>query len=62
MEQIFVTYVPKSSSEALGAAIRRGLEALGIALPNGRRVLLQPACPWAHPRFAPPTPSRPSRS
>jgi uncharacterized protein (DUF362 family) len=53
MERIFMACVPEPSSEAFRAAIRRGLEALGIYLPAGRRVFLQPACPWAHPRFAP---------
>jgi len=53
MEQIFVAFASEPSLEAIRAAIRRGLEALGISLPTGRRIFLQPACPWAHPRFAP---------
>jgi len=53
MERIFIAHVPEPSPEALEDAIRRGVKALGIALPAHRRVLVQPACPWAHPRFAP---------
>ncbi|MCS7350779.1 DUF362 domain-containing protein [Thermoflexus sp.] len=53
MERIFVAYVPASSPEDVKHAIHRGIQALGIPVPARRRILIQPACPWAHPRFAP---------
>lgn len=53
MERIFVAHVSASSPEDLRNAILRGMKALGIPLPTQRRILVQPACPWAHPRFAP---------
>ncbi len=53
MARIFVAHVSASSPEELRNAIQRGLKTLGISLPVDRRVLIQPACPWAHPRFAP---------
>lgn len=53
MDRIFVAQVFASSPEDLRNAIRRGMEALGISFPTHRRILIQPACPWAHPRFAP---------
>ena len=53
MDRIFVARVSALSPEELRSAIQRGMKALGIALPTHRRILIQPACPWAHPRFAP---------
>jgi uncharacterized protein (DUF362 family) len=34
-------------------SIRAAAEALGVTFPQGQSVLLHPACPWAHPCFAP---------
>ncbi len=53
MDRIFIARVSALSPEELRGAIQRGMKALGIALPTHRRILIQPACPWAHPRFAP---------
>lgn len=33
--------------------IRRACETLGVPLPSRGRVFLHPACPWAHPQYAP---------
>ncbi len=53
MDRIFIAHVPNPSPESFQATIWRGLKALDVSIPKGRRVFLQPACPWAHPRFAP---------
>ena len=53
MYSVFVAHLPAPTTEALKDGLRRGLAALGRSLPQGRRIFVQPACPWAHPRFAP---------
>jgi len=53
MDRVFVAQVSTSSPEDLRNAIQRGMRALELSLPTHRRILIQPACPWAHPRFAP---------
>ena len=53
MEQVYIVDCAQYDPRAIGAGIRTAAQALGVALPQGQGVLIHPACPWAHPRFAP---------
>ena len=53
MEQVYIADCSRYDAQAVEAGIRAASEALGVVLPQGQPVLLRPACPWAHPRFAP---------
>ena len=53
MEQVYIVDCAQYDPRAIEAGIRAAAQALGVALPQGQGVLIHPACPWAHPRFAP---------
>lgn len=53
MERVYIADCSRYDAQVIEAAIRAASEALGVVLPQGQPVLLHPACPWAHPRFAP---------
>jgi uncharacterized protein (DUF362 family) len=53
MERVYIADCSRYDARAVEAGIRAASEALGITLPQGQPVVLHPACPWAHPRFAP---------
>ncbi len=53
MEHIYIADCPRYDSRAIETIIRTAAKAFGVVLPQDRQVLLHPACPWAHPRFAP---------
>lgn len=53
MEQVYLLDCKQYDPQAIAAGIRTTAHALGVAFPQGQSVLLHPACPWAHPRFAP---------
>lgn len=53
MEQVYIVDCAEYNSETIAAGIRAAATALGVPWPQEQEVLLHPACPWAHPRFAP---------
>ena len=53
MERVYIADCSRYDAQVVEAGIRAASEALGVVLPQGQPVLLHPACPWAHPRFAP---------
>jgi uncharacterized protein (DUF362 family) len=53
MERVYIADCSQYDAQAVETGIRAASEALGVAFPQGQPVVLHPACPWAHPRFAP---------
>jgi uncharacterized protein (DUF362 family) len=53
MEQVYLVRCNQYDPRTIAAGIRSAAQGLGLSLPQGQPVLLHPACPWAHPRFAP---------
>ena len=53
MEKVYVLECGRYDPEVIETGIRTAAEALGVGLPQGQAVFIHPACPWAHPRFAP---------
>jgi uncharacterized protein (DUF362 family) len=53
MEQVYVVECATYDPRAIETGIRAAAKALQVALPEGQTALIHPACPWAHPRFAP---------
>lgn len=53
MERVYIVDCSRYDAQTVETGIRAASEALGVAFPQGQPVVLHPACPWAHPRFAP---------
>lgn len=53
MARVFLVDSPGYDSTRIADGLRRACDALDITLPSGGRVFLHPACPWAHPLYAP---------
>jgi uncharacterized protein (DUF362 family) len=53
VEQVYIVDCAQYDPQAIETGIRTAAEALGVILPRDQTVLIHPACPWAHPRFAP---------
>jgi uncharacterized protein (DUF362 family) len=53
MERVYLVRCNQYDPPTIAAGIRSAANGLGVALPQGQPALLHPACPWAHPRFAP---------
>jgi len=53
MEKVYIADCSRYDAQVVEVGIRAASAALGVALPQDQPVLLHPACPWAHPRFAP---------
>ncbi len=53
MEQAYIVDCAQYDPRTIETGIRTAAEALGVTLPQDQTVLIHPACPWAHPRFAP---------
>ena len=53
MEQVHVVECATYDPRAIETGIRAAAKALQVAFPEGQMALIHPACPWAHPRFAP---------
>ena len=53
MDQVYIVDCAQYDPRTIETGIRTAAEALGVTLPHDQTVLIHPACPWAHPRFAP---------
>ena len=53
MEQAYIVDCAQYNPRTIETGVRTAAEALGVTLPQDQTVLIHPACPWAHPRFAP---------
>lgn len=53
MDKVYIVDCAQYDPRTIETGIRIAAEALGVALPQDQKVLMHPACPWAHPRFAP---------
>jgi len=51
--QVYIVDCAQYDPRTIETGIRTAAEALGVTLPQDQAVLIHPACPWAHPRFAP---------
>jgi uncharacterized protein (DUF362 family) len=52
MASVYVGSCDPGDVESLGRHLHAAVDALGVVRPAGE-VLLQPSCPWSHPRYAP---------
>jgi uncharacterized protein (DUF362 family) len=50
---VYVGACESSAPDEVTRHVRAALEALSVAAPSSQPVVLQPACPWSHPTFAP---------
>ena len=53
MVSVYVGRCARDDADEVTRHVRAALDALGVALPGSGGVLLHPACPWSHPRYAP---------
>jgi uncharacterized protein (DUF362 family) len=50
---VFVGRVDRSDPAAISEILAEAVRDLGLPVPSRRRILVHPACPWAHRRLAP---------
>lgn len=53
MERVYIVDCAQYDPQTIERGIRSAAAALKVRLPQGQTAFIHPACPWAHPRFAP---------
>ena len=53
MVSVYVGRCEGTDADEVTRHVRAGFDALGVAPSRAGDVILQPACPWSHPRYAP---------
>ena len=53
MGQVYIVDCAQYDPRIIETGIRTAAQALGVTLPQNQKIFIHPACPWAHPRFAP---------